>query len=56
MGKKVEEKDLDFTIDTAEVQEIQQSQQINVPQQPVKRGKVNVADKERSTDNLINCL
>ena len=59
MGKKVEEKEeMDFTIDTAEVEATskQASRPIEKPSEMSLRGRVSVASRERSTDDLINCL
>lgn len=57
MGKKVEEKQVDFTIDTEEVQNVNVAQQTvaDTPELHT-RGRVNVASRNRDTDNLINCL
>ena len=57
MGKKVEEKQVDFTIDTEEVQNVNVAQQTvaDTPELHT-RGRVNVASRNRDTDNLVNCL
>lgn len=59
MGKKLEEKEeMDFTIDTAEV-EVASKQQNSIPLENPEmsmRGRVSVASRQRNTDNLINCL
>lgn len=58
MARKVEETEMDFTIDTAEVavaSKQQNSIPVDTPESPLK-GRVSVANRNRSTDNLINCL
>lgn len=49
------EKEVDFTIDTAELQSVQQVQQPVYQEEP-KKSRVHMAERERDTDNLVNCL
>ena len=56
MKKQVEEKEMDFTIDTEEVKSASVASQ-PVPEVPeVRKDRVNVASRKRDTDNLICCL
>ena len=57
MAKKVEvENEMDFTIDTQEIESIQKESQVLEPQKEIKHSRVHVAERGRTTDNLINCL
>ena len=57
MAKKEEVEDaMDFTLDTEEVQNVQQMQQETQLVKPLKHSKVTIAERQRSTDGLINCL
>lgn len=57
MARKVEEKENDFVIDTQEIQNVQAVHQpVTDTQETSVKGRVNVASRNRNTDNLINCL
>ena len=58
MAKKVEDKNSDFTIDSNEIQNISNMQNINTaqPQKTVLDSNLHDAGGKRNTDELINCL
>lgn len=59
MAKKVEETvEMDFTIDSKEVEDFSKTLNMKAPTQqtPIIKDRVSVASRERSTDDLINCL